>query len=148
MDFGTSVMTINRRTASKLKLPLMQYTSCIKEFGGGLVGCIGKTEKLKLKIDEIEMHIPFLMVADRFQNIPLIIGQPFKELKEVLVIKNSETLRFLKNTALNKKIPVRVVGDVLVPPGYTGFAKCTANTSGDVYIEGSVRLKEGQGSVI
>lgn len=141
VDFGSSVMLLTKSTAELLKVDILKKPEFIRGYGGGVVKSLGGTSKILVAIDECEGFLEFLVVPDEVQNIPVIIGQPFTELPEVTVYKTNETLRFLKNQS---KCVLHTSVDTIIPPNYVGYVNCYSDTTGDVYLDGSLRLKEGE----
>lgn len=150
IDFGATVMTINKSTVLRMKLNILLSRIKIKGFGGGIVETIGKTEDLLLEISGIALKLSFCVVEDVYQTIPLIIGHPFTENPNVMVIKDSETLQFVKNPDIKSKFALYAKANVVIPSNYVGFVECVSKDClpGDYYIDGSVRLKEGKESAV
>lgn len=94
-----------------------------------------------MAIDECEGSLEFLVVPDKVQNIAAIIGQSFTELPQVTVYKTNETLRFLKSQS---KCILHTSKDTIIPPNDLGYVSCYSDRIGDVYLDGSLRLKEGE----
>lgn len=96
VDFGSTVMTINESTANKLDIKYKDEIAFIRGYGGGVVRALGKTSKIEIVIDECKAALEFLVVPNKVQHIPVIVGQPFTELPGVIVYKTNEELKFFK----------------------------------------------------
>lgn len=98
IDFGSSVMAINKSTVDALKIKYTKHAERLKGYGGAIVKTLGKTLPITIKIDECEATLEILIVPDDIQEIPLLVGQPFTEIDGFIVHKTSDELRFLKET--------------------------------------------------
>lgn len=144
VDFGSSVMTIQQQVANNLGLTIRESTECIKGYGGGVVKAVGTTDPIKIRIQQCEVKLKFLVVPDSVQNVAIIVGQPFTERDGFAIYKDENELRFLIKKPTQTKCTLRAIGACIIPPNYTSFVKCTGDRIGDVYLDGSVRLKEGE----
>lgn len=147
IDFGSSVMTINQATVKELNVNSYDNEEYIRGYGGGVVRSVGTTSPITIEIDEFQAKLKFLIVPNAVQDIPVIIGQPFTELSGLVVYKTKDKIRFLKEKK-SDKCTLRVQTDTIVPNNYIGYITCTGNLTGDVFIENSLRLKEGEESEI
>lgn len=146
VDFGSSVMLLNRSTADKLNAltPSSYHNECIRGYGGGVVRTLGKTAPLRLELGECTAELEFLVVPDEVQAIPVIVGQSFTELPDVVVIKDAETLQFLRKRPADGRGKLRAAEATIIPPNHIGFVRCVSDVTGDLYVEESVRCKEGE----
>lgn len=143
IDFGSSVMTMNETTAKKLNVDMYEHNEYLKGFGGGVVQSTKKTVPIRIEVDECQTELNFLIVPDEVQNVPIIVGQPFTEANGIIVIKTEDKLRFLKERKTLKCI-LRVDSDTIIPSNYVGYVTCIANVEGEVFVEGGLRMKEGE----
>lgn len=87
-----------------------------------------------------------MVVENKYQEIPVIVGQPFVDHPHVVVIKDTKTLKFI-NKDSNKagkllKYALHAKEDMIIPPNYVGFVKCKTNAQGEFLVEGYLKLKE------
>lgn len=136
-------MAMNLQTVATLNLKILLNKIIIKGYGGGVVHAVGQTENLNIKIGEVVLELPFWIVENRHQRVPVIIGQPF-------TVKDSDNLNFFLNTEKEglRKCTFGAKRNCIVQANYVGYVECVPNISGEVYVEGSVRLKEGEESVV
>lgn len=57
---------------------------------------MGKTTRIKIKIDDVEANLKFLIVSNTVQKVPIIVGQPFTDRRGVIVQEDDEKLTFFK----------------------------------------------------
>lgn len=143
VDFGSSAMLIKKKTADTLQLKYDNKKTYLKGYGGGVVESIGTTGDVAIKLDECEVILPLLVVPDDKQEVDAIIGQPFTEHKGVTVYKTDRKLRFIKNVP-GKDYILQAKMDTLVPSNYVGYVDCTGNLTGEIYLDESIRLREGE----
>lgn len=107
VDFGSTCNLMRLSEARKLGKPIdTTCNTCIKGYGLGMVKAHGKLT-LDLEVNTIRKHVDVLVVADNMQDTPLLIGQPFTEQPDILVIKTNETLTFSKLEAEPSNIASR-----------------------------------------
>lgn len=73
---------------TKLEQPL-----AIRGYGNGTILLIGEIKSITVKVDEAQV-----IVLQGYQEILLIIGQPFCEQEHITVIKRGQALRIIENT--------------------------------------------------
>lgn len=94
-----------------------------------------------------------LVVPDDVPEIPMIIGQPFTEQRHIILYKDNKSLRFLKksddylpqiegSTATKTKLWAKDA--TVIPPSHIRHVVCRMEAQGDVFVDLSVRSKEGQ----
>lgn len=144
VDFGSSVITIKEQVASELALVVCRTDDCVRGYGGGHVRAVGKTEPVKIRVHDYETELELLVVPDEVQAVPVIIGQPFTENEGIVIYKDSNALRFLKREEIKDvRCVLKAASTTIVPPKYTGYVKCIGGKEGEIYLERSLRLKEG-----
>lgn len=109
-----------------------------------------------LKVDLAEATVDAHVVPDDVQEVPIIIGQPFTDKPGVVVVQREGMLRLFDEAAAQlpelEKLPPRKVtlwalDATVIPPGEAADIKVIIKDNiykGDVYVELSVRGKEGQ----
>lgn len=94
IDFGSACNIMKLETAKSLGLPInTTRQTTMRGYGGAVVTSLGET-LAKIKIDEVERDVPILVVNDAMQDMKLLIGRPFTESPNILVIKTNEKLSF------------------------------------------------------
>lgn len=104
----------------------------------------------KVKVDQAEVETKLLVIEDQYQNIPLIIGQPFTEKEYVVVVRKGSTLRIfedkisiddcLKNLETldlpKPKANLWAKDSCIIPPNFVGFVSVySQEPAKDIYID-------------
>lgn len=154
IDFGSSCTLIVLQEAQRLNL-VIDFNNKINlhGYGNGFTSSIGSTE-FKLKVDEVEAELKAVVVNDREQNVPVIIGRSFTELPHIAVVKDNKNLLFLRNEinfiqheGSRRKVVLKSKEKAIIPFNHMKFIKVHAEEYvGDVYIESSIRPQEGRES--
>lgn len=111
----------------------------------------------KLKLDDIEKEVNADVVPDHVQNVPLIIGQPWTELSDLVAVKDNEILNVITkqpdifNIEIeqdnNSKIALKTAKDVLIPSNNlvnVEVKMADATYEGDLYVKACLRYPGGQ----
>ncbi|KAK9675226.1 hypothetical protein QE152_g40517 [Popillia japonica] len=69
--------------------------------GQGLAKAIGKLTT-EIKIDEAVALTEILVVPDNFQEIPLLVGQPFTDQDHIVIIRRGNALRIFEDNEVDK----------------------------------------------
>lgn len=142
-------MAINQGTVNKLEINYNPTTEFIRGYGGGVVRALGETGPISLRIGECNVEVTLLVVPDSVQEVPLLVGQPFTEHEQVMVIKDAKTLSFLKcpKSTKNKKALINLRATI-IPPKYIGYIECQGDGQEELYVPESVRLRENEEAYI
>lgn len=96
LDFGSSCNTIKQSYCQKQNLAFTANDEIvIKGYGDALTLPIGIVTA-KLMVDGIDMTTNFYVVPDNVQEFDVLVGQPFTEAADVVVIKTASQLSFFK----------------------------------------------------
>lgn len=153
IDMGSSCITIKKEYAEPYNFSIdFKRPILITGFGGAKTCTIGTTS-FRLKVDQVELDVSAHVVPNNAQSIPILIGQPFTDRDGVLIIKDHQTLAIEQMdgaTSSTTKISLRPVKDTFLPPNHIGYitVESSHSTTGDYYLENSLRLKEGQEHII
>lgn len=64
-------------------------------YGQGKTRILGSV-KIQLSIDNVEEEITAVVVPDNVQNKPILVGQNYTELPQIVVLKDAKTLTIMK----------------------------------------------------
>lgn len=126
--------------------------STIQGYGGGKVTTLG-TATVNVQLDEIDSVVDFKVVPDFIQPFPVLIGHPITELPGVVAVKNDQILRFLidpfpdmtlTEDSACKKILLYAKKTLALKDHLSFVELKPTGYRGDVYVEASVRTKEGE----
>ncbi|XP_026673594.1 uncharacterized protein LOC113464961 [Ceratina calcarata] len=84
VDLGSEVVTLCTTDADRLELVVRPTTGALRGYGGAIVHPYG-TAKMTLKVDLVEAEVDVHVVPDYLQDVPMIIGQPFTDQRNVVV---------------------------------------------------------------
>ncbi|GLV33451.1 hypothetical protein CBL_20189, partial [Carabus blaptoides fortunei] len=152
VDLGSSCNTIRYSETKRINLKYNDATSVnIQGFGSGVVHSIGEATAT-LKIGHVTADLPFCVVPDTAQTIPVLIGQPLADLKDIIIIINDGNLQIMNKSDAKigelppPKVPLWAKEASVIPPNYLGYVRILSkdNFTGDTYIESSVRLAPEQ----
>lgn len=113
----------------------------LKGYGNGRVNTIGSTQFV-LRLDGIERNTYAQVVPDHVQDVSLLVGQPFTELADIVVHKDSRTVTFfLPAEVPTVKVKLKHVQNVIVPPNHCANIKIISQepACGDFLVESSFR---------
>lgn len=148
MDFGSSCNLIRVSDCKSLNLPLDKNSDVIiKGYGSNSVRALGKT-RIKIRIDNVERTMDFVVVPDHLQDVPILVGQPFTESPGLMVRKDSQKLEFKEHTTPSQKskIELWLKEYVVIPPNHVGNLPIFSKQSfeGDLLIEACGRYQLGR----
>ncbi|EFA00466.1 uncharacterized protein LOC103312255 [Tribolium castaneum] len=92
IDTGCTTVTITEEKAHRLKLHVDFSDDRIQTYGGGSVRILGETEVL-LKVDSVQARVKAVVVPNNAQEVSVIVGQGFLNLKNVGVLLQNNTLK-------------------------------------------------------
>lgn len=121
----------------------------LRGFGNALVTTQGRTT-FTLKIDGITKQVEADVVPNSAQTIPLCVGQPFTELSDIVVFKDSDVLQFHHNSE-GMKVTLFATKKTIVPPNYVANIKVNSKEgkdSGNYFVDTSVHFDPEQELVI
>lgn len=157
IDFGSACTIIILKEVERLKLNVdFNDITVLCGYGNGVTRSVGSTT-FRLAVDGIEVEIKAVVVDNKEQNIPIIIGRTFTELENVSVFKDNNKLSFIWNDInpiqpelkRNKKIVLRSSEITIIPANYMKYVQViTDGYEGDIFIESSVRPQEGRESCV
>nr|CAI5828350.1 unnamed protein product [Callosobruchus analis] len=106
VDFGSQCTLIKENTVKQLGLVLnpLDRSFKITGFGNGSVKNIAKTYA-EIKIDQAKAYTELLVIPDEYQQVPLLIGQPFTEQNHIVVVKKDDQLRLFDNDLYKIELP-------------------------------------------
>ncbi|XP_044581490.1 uncharacterized protein LOC123263035 [Cotesia glomerata] len=137
-----------------MQLELHPTEVVLRGYGGGIIRPYGVVEA-KLKIDLAEGNVKIHVVPNDLQNVPLIVGQPFLDLPGVTMVQRDGRLRLFDKTVAHlpemEKLPPQKIAlwakeTTVIPPKHAANieVKVKSKIIGDLYVELSVRGKEGR----
>ncbi|KAL3200980.1 hypothetical protein MRX96_043170 [Rhipicephalus microplus] len=94
VDLGSQCVTLRREDADRveIKYTVMEKPLTIGAYGSGRVMPCGEAN-FNLTVDQATADIPTLIVPNKSQAIPIIVGQPFTEQFHVTVVRRWNTVR-------------------------------------------------------
>lgn len=153
VDLGSSCNTITTNEVKRLGLKYeSDGTRILKGFGNGQVASLGLT-KFHLRIDDVEVDTEAFVVPGGMQEVPVLLGHTLTELPEIIIVKESDSLRFLRKsnetTELNcievegsttRKIDLLLLNNEVIPPGQLAHVKIYTRSeySGSLYVDASM----------
>lgn len=152
IDFGSSCNLIRETEARKIGTAIDEScNTSIKGYGSGHVVTLGKVT-LPVEVDNVRKTIELLVVPDRLQDVPLLIGQPFTEQSDILVIKTNNKLQFSikPNEVLKPKSPDKIalwlIESVNIPPNHVANVEVYSKKEfeGNLMIDSTLRCQPGK----
>lgn len=121
----------------------------VRGYGDGKLIPLG-TVKANLNVDCAMAEVIIYIVEDKVQGIPMIVGQPFIEKENIVLMKRGSTVRvFEENNNLMTmempELPPRKVNlwasqSIIIPPNHIGVVEViTEHKSQDIYIDAQHR---------
>nr|CAI5826329.1 unnamed protein product [Callosobruchus analis] len=106
VDFGSQCTLIKENIVKQLGLVLnpLDRSFKITGFGNGSVKPIAKTYA-EIKIDQAKAYTELLVIPDEYQQVPLLIGQPFTEQNHIVVVKKDDQLCLFDNDLYKIELP-------------------------------------------
>lgn len=128
VDSGCAAVTIRDSDAKNLNLKREPTLIRLCGYAGGSVVIKSKTQ-IHLKVDLASVHVEALIVPDRLQNVPVIVGQPFLNNENVTVVLRGNQIRlYHQNDATSnqidklilQKVNLRAKETTVIPPNFMG----------------------------
>lgn len=125
VDLGSECVNVRQSEAEKLQLNLKNTDTILRGYGGAVVQPLG-TCKVALKVDLVEAQVDAHVVPDSAQNVPVIVGQPFTDLPNVMLVQKGGNLCLFDSNQATlpevDKLPPRRVKlwaeeATIIPPG-------------------------------
>lgn len=92
IDFGSSCNTMKKSYCDKLNLKCTPRDSIvIKGYGDASILPLGVTKAI-LAVDGVERNTEFYVVPDELQDFDILVGQPFTEAEDIVVVKTATQL--------------------------------------------------------
>lgn len=157
VDFGSTCTTLTESAVKSLQLGFDPSKRVVLTgYGSGHVSSLGTTAPFQLTVDEVTAEISAVVVPDSVQDTPVLLGQNFTELPEVVVNKTAWSLQFSSLKPVSqRKVELRATRDVHLPGTYlTHVPVSCAAYEGDLAVDASHRqghcipntvLRVGQG---
>lgn len=147
IDFGSAVSLIRMSDVESLDVEWVPDNSIppLIGFGNSMVKPIGKF-LATVKIDHASALVELVIVPDEVLKEPLLIGRSFTEQPHIMVEKNNVMLKIFSNEIVPTCIKYNLycTNDTIID-GLTLVEFSTdPSFTGDVYIEGSNRFKNGE----
>ena len=153
VDTGCGAILIKEEAAQVLGLKYFPSSMVISLYGGSSVPAIGEVE-IELALDCARANVKALVTPNYVQDVPIMVGQPFLNLPEVVVLIIGEVVRIVTpDTDLNdvlkleaRKIPLWPKDNVMIPPKTSVLVAVTwrIGFDGEVYVPGGLRPIPGQ----
>lgn len=123
IDFGSSCNTITQSFSENLKLVSKTDNSIvIKGYGNALTLPLG-VATVQMCVDGVEKETELYVVPDKVQNFDVLVGQPFTEAPNIVVVKTSTHLNIYEEPLLSElcerrsKVSLYPHCDVSLVPG-------------------------------
>lgn len=154
VDFGSDCTLISLDLVKKHALNILQFNTDVpnvKGFGNGAYTPLGYT-RIELTLGEVSAMIDAYIVENSMIEEPLLVGQDFTELPELLIVKTNIKLDIIKrdippeltnilteNDNNSEKRVLRVVSSIMV--NKIDYVECSDSEkfNGDILVETTVR---------
>ncbi|XP_060520347.1 uncharacterized protein LOC132698356 [Cylas formicarius] len=100
VDTGCAVVTVQKGVAKKLCLAISPSSNVLTGYGGGIINVIGEARVI-LKVDGTEKLTSVLIVPDKHQEFPFIIGRDYLDQDGVAVLIEGKKLKVLHKDKLD-----------------------------------------------
>ncbi|CAG9132461.1 unnamed protein product [Plutella xylostella] len=173
VDLGSEVTIIQASKLEHLNKNINHSNiKSIKSFGNMIIPTLGQIN-IKISIDDVVGQVDAVVVDDSYLNVPILIGQDFTDQNHVLIVKDSQALKFhslhtelptftesnvTKRVSLCSTKDINVLNQCLIEvstePCYTGDLIVETNVIGqdgsEVVIKGGIYSFDanGRGNVI
>lgn len=156
VDSGCGAVTIRQSEVDRLGLLRNPTSAWLRGFAGGTVHVNSKVS-IHLTVDLASADTEALVVPDDAQNIPIIVGQPFINNKNVTVLiqgdqirlfSNEKTFSHLNNFA-NKKVSLYAAETAIIPSYHIGHIAVYGDDNiDDVFVDLQYRDLPGNFHII
>ncbi|KAJ8947235.1 hypothetical protein NQ314_008658 [Rhamnusium bicolor] len=147
VDTGCQVVAIRESEARQLNLVWDEASQMyVTGYAGGRARTLG-TATAVVEVDLIKADTPIVVVPDELQKMAVLIGQPFiNRANVVLVVKNGQLRLFDSSLAqlpeidklpTPEKVKLVAKENVSVAPNHIGVVRCVHDSKykGDLFIE-------------
>lgn len=144
VDSGSSAVTIRDTETTNLNLHRKPVHVLLRGYGGGSVFAHFAVE-LDLSVDLAFATVTALVVPSQMQQVPIIVGQPFINNKNVVMVVREGQVRLFHKADVNlstvdtlpsRKINIYVKETTIIPPHHLGHISVeSAERSGESYVD-------------
>lgn len=144
VDSGSGAVTIRDTEATRLNLARKPTQIMLRGYGGGVVFAKSQVD-IDLRVDMARNYVSALVVPDDTQQVPIIIGQPFiNNDNVVMVVRGGQVRLFHKNdlefsafnTLPSRKVTLCARETMVIPPHHIGHVSVYGDLlDGDVFID-------------
>ena len=163
VDSGSSVNTICESLVKKLDFPTIECNILMSGYAGGSFQANFKVETT-IKVDAVEGKTELLVVPDRLQSVAIIIGRPFLNGSDAVVIATKDYARVMPRSIIElseiedyetNKVTLSAKERTVLPPSeltpvsvINNFSNHNLKSNSPIYIEKSLRAKPQQTTVV
>lgn len=138
VDSGCNAVTIRESDAVRLNLERTLTNVRLRGFGGGSVQ-VTSSVSIELEVDLATAKVKALVVPDNVQQVSVIVGQPFINNENVVVVVRGDQVRLFNNhntslenvDKLPRKINLCAVDTTVIPPNHIGHISVFSDESVD-----------------
>ena len=112
LDLGSDCTTMQASVANDLKWNYDGNNTILKGFGGGSYKSRGSLNKI-IEINNVKLLTDIMVVDDKFQDVPVLVGRNFLNHPSVMVIKRYGTLIVEKDVKHSEHIYEKMTKDDL-----------------------------------
>ncbi|KAJ8950969.1 hypothetical protein NQ318_006353 [Aromia moschata] len=151
IDTGYSAVTLRYTDARRFGVEWQRCNIQINGYGGGRSKAIGQCT-INIEVDLVHARVPALIVADDIQDVSVMIGQPFINQTNVVLVVKDDQIRLFSSDILDlpqvdqlppTKIKMMVTKDIVIPPHHIGHVKFNSveQYEGDLFVDFQARYK-------
>lgn len=131
IDTGCAAVTLRYTEAKQCGVQWEPCNVLINGYAGGQSKAIGQCS-IKLEVDLADAIVSALIVPDELQEVAVMIGQPFINKTNVVLVVKGDQIRLFSSQMLDlpevdqlppSKIKMSVSEDVVIPPNNIGHVK-------------------------
>lgn len=148
IDFGSTCNTMKQSFSDQLGLKrTVDDSIVIKGYGNALTLPLGVVTA-QLSVDGVERQTNLYVVPDRIQDFDILVGQPFTEEPDIIVVKTSTQLKIYESEMESEliqlcadleKIQLYPEGNVVLKPGLNKI-----NVVSEPIVTGDVKLRHSE----
>lgn len=144
IDFGSECCMIRLSEFRKIYDHYdIEALPTLKGFGNSIVKVLGR-KQVDLIIDQVTANIDLLVVPDDSMHVPLLIGQTFTELPQIVVHKTSDKLEILEAGQTKESTYSKIKLFCKTEVSTSGISVVEVYSDpvyeGELYVEGGFRL--------
>ncbi|CAH2227286.1 jg27653, partial [Pararge aegeria aegeria] len=156
VDLGSDCTLITKETVEKFGLQLSK--ECIPSIRGVadvVIPILGKTS-FSLRIDSVEANITAYVIDNRHLHVPLLVGQNFTELPDIVITKTENSFNILSRNSIpelpninedcfnSRKIKLIVLSDTKIRTVDLLHCYSTDLRDANIYVPSNYRNVNGQ----